>query len=330
MTDKIMRSEEFSLESFGEKDGEFFFTAKSLSKDFECEEGLKRLANDSTNKHLVWRHRHPIEEQHKENHVYGNVENSWVADGFIFSKYHAYKHTPDHIAFINVIKERIKIGDPLGISMHYRRYSKDNKPVHYDVFEHSGTPYPVCEKCKTINFKVEQMVNEDKKQPDIKEEEKKEINEDEIFKKIDELESQLNAKTEALNEYKTKLDTLELEIKKKEEEIEESKSEKDRIIELEKLVDYLGKKPILDEIKTLSEIDDREFEWLKTQDEEYITKKLEKARKDAQSKVHTKDIDESAEESITKTDEEFEDKEKDKKVEFEKFVKFVGLKEHEK
>jgi len=326
-------SMDFNLESIEEKEGKFYFTAKSLSKNFECEDGLKRLARASLNKHLVWRHRHPIEHQHKENHVYGRVVEAQLEDGFIVSTYEVYNHTEDHLAFIEILKERDKLGDPLGISMHYRRYyNLKNEIIHYDVFEHSGTPFPACEACKTIEIGVKTMTNEKKLDKEIKEPEdevKEEDTDTEILKKITELEGMLNDKTEKLEEYKGKIESLELEMKKKSEEIdtknEETKTVEERVLELETEISYLKKKPILDKLLELVKIDDNQLAWLKTQKKEYLTGRYEKAKLEAESKPHTQTLDESADANITKTDEEFEEKEGDVKQTFEKFTKYLNI-----
>lgn len=333
MSAQDLISIDFSLESIEEKDGTFFFTARSLSKDFECEEGLERLARASINKHLVWRHRHPIEDVHKDNHVYGRIVEARLEDGYIVSTYEVYNHTADHLAFIEILKERDKIGEPLGISMHYRRYfNMKNEIIHYDVFEHSGTPFPACESCKTIEIGVRNMVNEgtdikDKKKPEDK---VKEVNsDDKILKKIGELEEMLNDKTEKLEEYKGKIESLELEMKKKSEEIDdknkETKSVEERVLELEKEISYLQKKPILDRILELVKIDDNQLDWLKTQDKNYLAGRFEQAKKDAESKPHVQTIDESADKNITRTDEEFEEKDKDVKTTFDKFTTYLNI-----
>ena len=323
---------DFSLESTEERDGTFFFTARSLSDNFECEEGLERLARASINKHLVWRHRHPIEDVHKENHVYGRVVKAEVTNGYIVSTYEVYNHTEDHLAFIEILKERDKLEDPLGISMHYRRYyNLINEIIHYDVFEHSGTPFPACESCKTIKVGVKTMVNEkDKKKKPEDKVENEEDPDTEILKKIEELEGMLNDKKEKLEEYKGKLESLELEMKKKSEEIdkknEETKTVEERVLELEKEIGYLKKNPILDKLLELVTIDENQLEWLKSQKKDYIEGRYEEAKKDAESKPHTITIDESAEKNINKTDKEFEEKEGDTKVSFDKFTKYLNNK----
>ncbi len=324
---------DFSLESIEERDGTFFFTARSLSKDFECEEGLERLARASINKDLVWRHRHPIEDQHKENHIYGRIDKARLEDGYIVTTYEVYNHTADHLAFIDILKEREKIGEPLGISMHYRRYfNMKNEVIHYDVFEHSGTPVPACESCKTREIGVKTMANETKdikEKKKIEDEVKEDNSDDKILKKIGELEEMLNDKTEKLEEYKGKIESLELEMKKKSEEIDdktkETKSVEERVLELEKEISYLKKKPILDKILELVKIDDNQLNWLKTQDKNYLTGRYEKAKTDAESKPHVKTIDESADQNITKTDEEFEEHDKDVKPTFDKFTTYLNI-----
>ena len=257
------------------------------------------------------------------------MDDTKLEDGYIVTTYEAYNHTKDHLAFIEVIKERSKAGDPLGISMHYRKYYNDlGKIIHYDVFEHSGTPIPACPTCKTLNLGVTTMVNEIKEEKEIKEEVKAEEDDLEILKKITELEGLLNDKTEKLEDYKARVVTLELEMKKKSEEIDEktkaSKTVEERVLELETEISYLKKKPFLDKLLELVDIDKNQIEWLKTQKKEYLEERFEEAKLQAESKPHTKTIDESAEDNITKTDEEFEEKEGETKVSFDQFTKYLN------
>ena len=131
-----------------------------------------------------------------------------------------------------------------------------------------------------------------------------------------------------------KIESLELEMKKKSEEIDEKNKEtktvEERVFELESQIDYLKKKPIIDKFLEIAEVDDRQLEWLKSQDKDYLEKRYEDAKKEAESKPHTKTIEESADENITKTDEEFEEKEKETKVSFDKFTKYLNLNNNKK
>jgi len=212
---------DFSLENFEETEDKFIFTAKSITKDFVCEKGLKRLASDSPGKHLVWRHEHPIIPKYKSTHIFGRVLESNVEDGYIVSRYEAYKHTTDHKKAIEDIKLRKKIEKPLSISMRYRQYGKEN-PTHFDVLEHSLTPTPACKECVVIDIQNER----DK------------MDKEQIEKRIKELEDELTKKDKTLEELESKIVTLEKEsetkdedIKAKDKELEDSKSENDKIVE---------------------------------------------------------------------------------------------------
>lgn len=318
MIEEKILSEELRLETIEEKDGKFYFIAKALNKDFECEDGRRALAKDSINKHLIWRHQHPIEEGNKETHIYGRVLDAWLDDESkeIYAKYEVYGHTPDHVALREAIKERHEIRDPLGISMRYRKYYAGGKAIHYDVLEHSATPFPACKDCKTINFEVKTMENEE-----IKKENEEELDEEDellskTLKKIEELEKQLDSKTKILEEYKAEVVTLEKELKKKEKALEEKeveeKSLEETIEDLRLEVERLKKKPIIDkilEIKPKIEKDEKYLEWLRDQDEDYLKEKLEEFTKEAESKPIVKSLEESAKEAREKSDEELEKKE---------------------
>ena len=302
MSEVEISKQNFVLESIDETDGKFYVVGKALSKDFECETGMEALSKDILRQPLVWRHRHPIDPKHKDNHVYGRVVESWV-DDFLMVKAEIYDHTKDHLAFQEVIKERDNIEDPLSFSMRYRTYFNEDRTekIHWDVFELSGTPYPACKTCQIENFIGEnEMVDETdgKKEPDTKELES-------AVSKIKELETQLNSKTQVLEDLEGKLKDLEDIAKTKDEELENTKKEsstlEERILELENYTVYLeNKKPIISKIKKYRTIDDRELEFYKAQDVSYLSKKLEEAKKDAENKIQTQTLEGSADEARTK------------------------------
>lgn len=317
--------EEFRLENFEESNDKFFFTARALSKDFEDEKGRCMLSDDSNSKHFIWRHQSPIEEGNFETHIYGKVAESWLEgeNKEIYAKYEVYGHTKDHLAIREVIKERIKVNDPLGVSMRYRKYYDDaGNVIHYDVLEHSGTPFPACENCKSIDFEVIEMTNEEK----IKEKVLSKEDLDKSLDKIKDLEEQLDSRTKILEEKKLEMETLKKEISTRDAELEKKKideqSLEDQINDLRKEVEFLStKKPILDKICEVKDLDERILAFLKTQDEDYLKGKLEEYSKES-VKPHVKSQEDSANESKDKMDEEI----KEKDVAFEQFTKMLKLK----
>lgn len=318
MIEEIVLEEEFTLESIEETEGRFFFTAKALSKDFECEKGRERLSKDSKSKHFIWRHAHPIQEGNEETHIYGNIAESWLegVDKEIYTKYEIYGHTPDHLALRGVIKERQRTGDPLGVSMRYRKYYIGNEILHYDVLEHSGTPFPACEDCKGKNFEVVTMANEKTEKDKDEDLDEEDVELAKSIKKIDDLEAQLNSKTKILEEISTQIVTLEKEMKKKDKKLDEAnkteQSLEDSVKDLRLEVDRLKRKPIVDKIlefaPKLAE-DERQLDWLKDQDEEYLKGRLEDAKREAETKPIVKSQEDSANEAIENADEELEKKE---------------------
>ncbi|MEE9438986.1 MAG: hypothetical protein V3V14_08310 [Saprospiraceae bacterium] len=323
--------EEFRLEKFSETKEKFFFTAKALSKNFENEDGRCTLAKDSINKHLIWRHQHPVESGNFETHIYGKIVDAWLegAEKEIFAKYEVYGHTEDHLKLREIIKERIKVGDPLGISMRYRKYFDDivNEIVnHYDVLEHSGTPFPACSNCKSIDFEVIEMTNENEnKEPELSKEDL-----DKSLEKIKDLEEQLNSKTKILEDAKLEMETLKEKMTVTDKELEKKKideqSLEDQVKDLRKEVEFLStKKPILDKILEVKDLDERELEFLKAQDYAYLKGKYEDYSKEA-VKPHVKSQEDSANESKDKMEEELEQKE----VAFEQFTKLLNLKKKDK
>ena len=306
--DKIL-TVDFSLEKVDIEDNKVYIVSKSLTNDFEPDYVLEMLAKASKNKHYIWRHRHPIDPKHTQNHIYGEVINSWTEKGALFSKTLLHDHTKDHLAYIELLKEREKpFNESLGLSMRYRKYfDGSGVVVHTDVFEQSGTPYPKCEECGNIDMGVEEIKNENndnKKCPIKKEEENKmSVEETKILeesnKKIADLEALLNSKTEAFEVLQGQVKTLESEKKAEENKLEEAeKAErtlKDSVNELEATVTYLLKKPLVDAILELNkELPAELVEWYKTQKEEFLEKEIVRFKKDLETKPIVKSQEQSA------------------------------------
>jgi myosin heavy subunit len=331
MTRFESKKQEVQVESSFEENGKFYVVAKALSKDFECEAGRRALAKDIVRQAITWRHRHPLEKEHKENHIYGRAAEGWVDDksGFLMVKAEFYDHTQDHKDFINTIKKRDFVKDPLGWSMHYRTYfnEKTGKKYHWDVFELAGTPFPACDKCKTVKIGVEKMVtkNEQENKDEAgKSQEEKELEKakevEKALETIKELEEKLNSKTEAYEGLNAKIQKLESQIKQKDSELEDKtraeKSLEDRMLEMENEMKFLKeKKPILDQILELNpSIDERELKWLRSEDKDYLEERLEKEKDNARKKPQAKDLEESvleAQKQKEQEDKELEEKEKD-------------------
>lgn len=207
---------DFNLESIEENDDSFVFTARSITKDFTCENGLKRLAADSPGKPILWRHENPADPKfQKSTHILGRVLESKVDGDEIVSKYELYGHTEDHRKVRKIVKDRHKIDEPLKVSMRFRTYGDENNPVHMDVFEHSLTPTPACKECTII---------------DILNEEEKMENKEEIMKQIKELEDELTKKDKIMEELESKVVTLEKDIESKDTELEDAKTSKDEVL----------------------------------------------------------------------------------------------------
>jgi len=295
--DKII-SVELLLESIREKDGRPIILVKALTKDFEEDYVLKMLAEASVGKHYIWRHRHPIDSKHTDNHIYGQVINSYVEDS-LFSEIELFTHTNDHKSYLELLNERLKISEPLGLSMRYRKYydnEKLEKVIHVDVFEESGTPFPKCEKCSTLKMGVINMANEDENED---EEDLLEISR----KKIEALEKMLNEKSESFEKLKCDLKTLEKELSSKDESLEGSDSRikklEDTILEMGMEMEFLSiKKPIMDKILEVKELDKDELDFYKSKSVKYLEEKLEQWTKDAEKKIVTKTIRDSANEAL--------------------------------
>jgi len=311
---------DLALEEFEEFEDTYTFTAKSITKDFVCEPGLERLAKDSPGKHLVWRHEHPVNPNYIENHIYGRVLESQAEDGHFISKYQGYKHTQAHKKVLEIIKKRNEIEQPLSISIRYRQYGPDEKPIHFDIIEHSLTPTPACKECVILDIKNESEIMDEK----------------ELQKKLDEiakLEDELTLKTKKLEQMESKIVSLEEAVETKEKELEGEKGEKkklldqmleftDKLNEQKKMIDSLNEGLRLKEIEPLIskliELDGKNMESLYrmkakaslAKDEEFEeTKKFFEGRiKERESEITSavpKDLMETALEN--QRDEELED-----------------------
>ncbi len=311
---------DFTSATINKENGKFYFIGEALTQDYECEDGLKSLAVKLKNKHFTWRHRHPIQKEHKENHVYGIVEDAWVKDKLMV-KTRLYEHTEDHRKLIKDIQLRDLVNDPLSLSMHYRTYFNEKGDIkHYDVFELAGTPYPHCKECNIISG-VRKM---EKDKPIIENKEEEAELEEKALKALETikgLETELNSKTKAYEELESKVSKLESELEVKD---NKEKTLEDRVLELEGKIDFLStKKPILDKLlEADSNIDEKQAEWIKLQEVSYIKTRLEDAVKKAESQIIVQTTEETAD------DAQLEQKEEDKKLEvtFDQFISQVGFK----
>jgi len=317
MKDFIDNKIDLVMESLDEKDGKFYVIGEALTQDYECEDGLNVISKKLINKHFTWRHRHPIQAIHKENHVYGVVADSWVKEKLMV-KVMLHDHTEDHRKLIEDIQLRDFVDDPLSFSMHYRTYfNEEREKIHYDVFELAGTPYPHCKKCQITETGVMKLEKEKEIIPtETKEEEAELVG---ALEKIKELETELNSKTKTLESMESKFEKLDKEL---EDKITKEKSLEERVLEAENTIKFLEtKKPILDKLLEADpSIDEKQKAWLKTENISYLKQKLEEAENKAKSQIHVTGIQETAEKAQADKDEE---QEKFEEVSYETFISQV-------
>jgi len=305
---------DLALEEVFEDNNRLTFTARSITKDFVCEKGLQRLAEDSKNKHLVWRHEHPLIPKYKTTHIYGRVLESQVINGQLMTKYELYNHTLEHKGVATDLKARDFINKPLSVSMRFRYYeNNEGVPIHYDVIEHSLTPTPACKECVILDIKneVNNMTEE-------------------LEKLIKELEAKLTKKDKVLEQLESKVTTLESDITVKDSELEKAKEEKDKFAEQlvsfkdklneqSKTIDELKESRRMDKlmplIEKLLEHDGEEMKDLylmkaKQDDaEKFFKDRIAKKDKELESKpmAHTKSLGSTAQDSIKEKELEDED-----------------------
>ncbi len=309
---------DLSLESLKEEKGKFYFVGEALTKDYECEDGLKTLSEKLINKDFTWRHRHPLQEIHKENHIYGVVTDSSVGEKLIV-EVELYDHTEDHRNLIEDIQLRDFVKDPLSLSMHYRTYfNEKGEKIHYDVFELAGTPYPHCKECQILKTGVMKLEKDEKIEPEKTKEEAVKLAK--ALVKIEELEKELNGKTKTLEDIKSKQEKLDKELEEKE---NKEKTLEDRVLELDEKIKFLEtKKPILDKLlEADTTIDENQVVWLKTENVSYLKKRLEEALKKAESHIVVTELGETAEKAKLEKEKE---EEKIEEVSYEKFISQVG------
>jgi len=306
---------DLKLESFEESDNKFIFTARSLTKDFVCEDGLKRLSEDSKNKALIWRHEHPVNPKFTNTHIYGRVLESTAENGEIISKYELYGHTKEHEMVKELIRKRNKINKPISISMRFREYLQDKNPIHYDVIEHSLTPTPACKECVLLDIKNEGDLMPEKN----------------LEKEIKELEEKLTKKEKAYEELSAKVIELEKSVETKDEELEESKTSKDELSKqlisfkdqlneqakmIEKLNEDLFTKDVEPLINQLVKLDGEEMKSVyldasrKEKGKEFLLERIKELEDRLKMKPKVTSLEQSAADAMK--DEELEEDEKTK------------------
>lgn len=231
------------IQDFSFEEDKVTFTAKSITKDFVCEPGLRALAKDSVGRSLIWRHEHPME--YSVQHIYGKILDCRAEDGYMVTKYGVYNHTNEHKKFIDVLKKRDEIGKPLSISLRFRTYYNEmGEAVHFDVFEHSATPTPACKECKIIDLQFEESKMDEKELEETKNEIKK-------------LEQELTKKDKSLEKLETTVEELKSELISKDESLEKATEEKDKLTE--KILEFQDK--LMEQSKAIKKLEkDREMD----------------------------------------------------------------------
>jgi hypothetical protein len=194
--------------------------------------------------------------------------------------------------------------------MRYRKYYENDRVIHVDVFEQSGTPIPKCEECGNVEVGVCEMTNEKnkdnpKKDEEMSDEEKKQL--EESIAKIAELESLLNSKTETLEKLEVDLKSIKKEKEKVDETLEkkinDNKELREMIMELEANVTYLIKKPLLDKILEVKpKLPENLIEFYKKQDDEFLEEEYERYKEEEEIKPIVKSQEDSANETVEKKD----------------------------
>lgn len=290
------------------EDGDMVVKARSLHKKFLPEPYLTKLAEDSVNQRVLWRHRDP-ENPEDRGRVYGRVLKAEAKDDFIESYYRIFGGSEDspEAKIQELIKSQLEAGDPIGISKGYLTQSDKNGTKRVLSLEDSITYKPACKACKTEEVITQMEEDLDKKIKKLQEElndtklqlEEKEAQESKYKEKLDELEAKVETKESTIEEERDKVNKMEdkktqLEDKllKLSEEFQEFKAQK----EAEK------RKPLIDEIFKYEQ-----SEILKDVYQDMSINKLEEhleevKGKHSQPQVTVTELEEEAKEELEKKD----------------------------
>jgi len=132
--------------------GDMLIRARSLHKIFLEEPWQSRLAKDSLNQRLIWRHKDPENPEHK-GFVYGrNLGETVLEDGFSEAWYRIFGGLEDgpEMKMQKLIKLSQELGDPIGISKGFiKHYDKNGAIRRVVALEDSITYKPQCSQCIT-------------------------------------------------------------------------------------------------------------------------------------------------------------------------------------
>jgi len=198
--------------------GDMLIRARSLHNVFLEEPWQSKLAADSQNNRLIWRHKDPEHPEHK-GYVYGrNLEEKVLEDGFSEAWYRVFggpKDSPE-MTMQKLIQLKEELGEPIGISKGFiKHYDKNGEIRRVVALEDSITYKPQCSQCTTQEVviqmeekemkelvkKLQQELNDTKLQLEVKDKTIAEKDDSVIkleaertaFKdKLDELEAKLN------------------------------------------------------------------------------------------------------------------------------------------
>jgi len=281
------------------KPGEMLLKARTLHAKFLPEPWLSRLAEDSENQRILWRHDDP-EAPKFHGYVFGRVLESKVQNEFIESYYRIFGGGEDskEMALQKLIKLKFEAGDPIGVSKGFIKYLDSNREIRRVIsLEDSITYIPKCKSCKTIEVKLEM----DEKELEIQ-----------IKKLQDELNVsnvKLEEKDSAIGDYETKLKKFEAKVSEFEAKVKAKDSEKesledkvlalsDSVKTLNKKLEYESKKPLIEEIVKFEQDEDLVDiykSWGLEKLEARLTKVKEKYK---EPQIQVKSLDDARKESM--------------------------------
>jgi len=132
--------------------GDILIKATSLHNKFLEEPWQSKLAKDSRNNRLLWRHRDP-EHPKWQGLVFGrNLQETVLDDGFSESYYRVFGGPEDspYDKMQKLIKYRLELDEPIGISKGFiKHYDKNGEISRVIALEDSITYKPQCNQCLT-------------------------------------------------------------------------------------------------------------------------------------------------------------------------------------
>ena len=271
-------------------------TAKGASDKFVSPEIMDSLANHSVNMPILYRHVHPSSPA--EGEILGTIVRAEKIttdeEQYIEFEAEMLNYTETQKKAVELLQTRYEAGDPMGVSIGYQEYRFEGNPVDARPFEYSLTHIPFCDDCGVSEVITMEKSEYETKIAELQEAlDKAKADNDVLESKIGKFESKTKELEDTIIEKVSK--KYEADIKALTKSLEEKDAEAKRLILEARLA------PIKAELFRLEgdeEIRDHLYPHL---DEEQLTNRLERKRKETPPTIVTKTMEESRSDATTES-----------------------------